>query len=1101
MCRELAAASLRASIPPVMMFSRPSFIGAGCAPRFRFAALVWIGALASTLVAAPPVSTTPVEGLRDASPRTHALVGARIVVAPGQVIEHGTLVLRDGVVAAVGAEVAVPADARVWDVAGATVYPGFIESHATVFLPEAMKPAASTRGALSAAAAGREEPAGGTRAWNPRITPQRSAERALTADAKAAEKLRGLGFTVAHVVPSRGIFRGQTSLVALSGAPFNSSVVRPVVAQSAGFEFGAFAGGGDVRYPTSLMGAIALVRQTLLDAKWYQAVQAGHARQPAAAARPETNEALAALAPVVRGEQALFVQLEDELDVERAQKIAAEFGLRLVLRGTGTEYRVAAQLAAAQTPVVLPLNFPEAPEVETPEKAADVMLDQLQHWELAPSNPARLAAAGVPVAFTTTGLRKEGDFWPRVRDAVKHGLPAGQALAALTTTPAQLLGVAATHGTLEPGRAAHVVVASGDLFTQDDAAIELVFVDGEPFAQDGWQRYDARGTWALTWSGATGPAEIVIRGAKPNRVRAKAGDKDIPVAAQKDGVVLFAPATLFGGDEGTVRLSARGFGDELAGDGALPDGSALRWTARRTGPAPVEPAKKTASGERARKPAPPGKTLASTGIYPAGAFGRAGLPAQPEWVLVKNATLWTSAAAGTLEQADLLVHAGKIERLGRGLAAPAGALVIDATGKHVTPGLIDCHSHIAIQRGVNESGSSVTVEARIEDVLDPTDIDLYRQLAGGVTASNLLHGSANAMGGQNAVIKLRWGVTRASDLLIAGAKPGVKFALGENPVRANGSSSRTRYPISRMGVRETFLDTFRQAADYAHAWDEFNAGRTPLPPRRDLRLEAALEIARGDRVIHIHSYRLDEVLMFIRLAEELQLPVATFQHILEGYKVAPEIAKLGAGASAFADWWAYKFEVIDAIPHAGVMMHRAGVLTSFNSDNAEMARRLNTEAAKAVKYGGLPPAEALKFVTINPAQQLRLGDRIGSLEPGKDADFVIWDREPLSSFARPEQTWIEGRRYFDLQEDAALRTAAATEHAALVQKALPARQRALTGGERSGADADGGDGPPPLPPTLRALAESLYHETDEYRAIYHHGDNVHNCTTHAGGHR
>lgn len=1064
------------------------------------------GAMAAVvLAAAPRTTTTPVEGLRDASPRTHALVNARIVVSPGQVIEKGTLVVRNGVVAAVGAEVAVPADARVWDVAGATVYPGFIESYSTAFLPEAWKPAAPVRPGAPAAATAPET--GGTRAWNPHITPDRDASRALTVDARTAERMRGLGFTVAHIVPARGILRGQTALVSLGGAPLNASLVRAGVAQAAGFEFASFfgGGGGGGGYPSSLMGSIALLRQTLLDAQWYQAVQAAYAKNAAAGAeRPEANDALAALAPVVRGEQLLLVDTQDELDVERVQKLAREFKLRAAVRGNGTEYRLLPRLGAAKTPVVLPLNFPEAPEVETAEKAADVTLDQLQHWELAPSNPGRLAAAGVPVALTTAELRRESEFWSKVRAAVKAGLTAEQALAALTTTPANLFGVGTTHGSLEKGKVANVVVARGDLFTSDDAEIELVFVDGDAFELDSWRRFDARGTWALAFAGAAGPAEIVVRGAKSNRVRAKAGGKDVTALPQKDGVMFLAPAELFGAAAGTVRLSARAFGDELNGTGELPDGTMVRWTAKRTGPAPAEEPRGPRNGEKAaEKPAEKTddkKLIATLGAYPAGAFGRAAAPAQPEWVLVKNATIWTSGPAGVLKNADLLVNAGKIEKVGPNLSAPAGATVIDATGRHVTPGLIDCHSHIAIQRGVNEGGASVTCEVRIEDVLDPTDIDLYRQLAGGVTAANLLHGSANSIGGQNAVIKLRWGAG-ADGLLIAGAKPGVKFALGENPTRANGFAQRTRYPGSRMGVRETILDTFKRAADYEREWADFKAGRTLLPPRRDLRLEAAAEIARGDRVIHIHSYRQDEVLMFVRLAQELKLPVATFQHILEGYKVAPEIAQLGAGASSFADWWAYKMEVIDAIPHNGAMLARAGVITSFNSDNAEMARRLNTEAAKAVKYGGLAPDEALKFVTLNPAKQLKLDARIGSLEPGKDADFVIWDAAPLSSAAKPEQTWIEGRRYFDIAEDAALRTAVAKERAALVQKALPVRQRALAGGGRAGGDegeGGGGDGPP-LPPTLRALYDAFLHETDEYRAIYHQGGDVHNCSTHIGG--
>lgn len=1038
--------------------------------------------LAVSAAAAPRTVTTPVEGLRDASPRVHALVGGRIVVAPGQVIENGTLVLRDGVIAAVGADVKAPADARVWDVTGKTLYAGFIESGTTLFLPEAWKPAAPRADDALPAAPAPPPPATprtGTHSWNSRVTPERAAARVLAPDAKGIEKLRALGFTAANVAPARGMFRGTGALVGTGTAGFNTGLVRPATAQELAFEFGSFV---DRTYPTSLMGAMALVRQTLLDAQWYAAAQAAYAANPAGRERPEANESLAALGAVVAGAQPVLFEISDELDVPRVLGLAAEFKLHAALRGSGTEYRVRDVLASAKVPVVLPLDFPEVPEVEVAERAVDIQLHELQHWELAPANAARLAEAGVPIAFTTAKLRKpETEFWTRVRQTVTRGLAPDAALAALTTTPAGLLGVGATQGTLEAGRAANVVVASGNLFQADDAAIELVWVDGDPFEQEAWERLDARGTWSLAWTGGKGPAELVISGTKPGRLKVKAGDKELAASTpDKRTLLLFAPAGLFGATGGTVRLSATGEGGALTGTGELPDGTALRWTAKRT--APFKP--------EAPKPAVAEKFFASSGVYPAGAYGRAALPEQPAVLLVRNATIWTSGPAGNLESADLLVRAGKIEAVGKNLAAPAGATVIDATGKHVTPGLIDCHSHTAVYRGINEGASAVTVEVRVGDVIDPTDIGLYRQLAGGTTTSNVLHGSANPMGGQNQVIKLRWGAG-AEGMKFAGAKPGVKFALGENVVRANFGAARTRYPMSRMGVPEIMLDTFNQAREYGAAWEAFRTGRTALAPRRDLRLEAALEILQGERLIHIHSYRADEILAFIRLAEQLHLNVATFQHVLEGYKVAPEIARIGAGGSTFSDWWGYKFEVFDAIPYNGALMARAGVNVSFNSDDDELARRLNTEAAKAVKYGGLSPVEALKFVTINPAKQLRIDKQVGSLEAGKDADFVIWNGSPLSTLARPDSTWIDGRRYFDRDEDKQLRAKAATERTALLQKALAERQKALT---RPAGPGGGGDAPPDP-------GHYHYHtdEHGEFRAIYHNGGNTHTCSAQDGG--
>jgi imidazolonepropionase-like amidohydrolase len=1067
---------------------------------FRRAILTASLATAGLAPAAQPPATAPAEGLREAPPRVHALVGGRVAVSPTETLDGATVVIRNGIIEAVGVGIAVPADARVWEVRGRTVFAGFIESESTLFLPAAWKAAgaagrrsedAETPGPVAPAAVSTAtpgataEPAAGARSWNARVTPERLAHRVLTADDRGAEALRNLGFAVAHIVPGRGVFRGQSALVSLGRGGFNTTVVRETVAQPVAFEHGGFGPGS--AYPVSLMGATALLRQTLLDAQWYGEVRARHAR--AGGERPEANDALAALGPVVRGEQPVFFDLDAELDLGRALRVAEEFKLKPILRGSGYEYRVMRDLPRG-VPVVVPLTFPEPPEVEHADRALDVSLDRMEHWELAPDNAARLAAAQTPIALTTAGLRRpETEFWTRVRLAVQRGLPAATALAALTTTPADLLGIGRSHGTVAAGKAANLVVASGDLFRSEEAEIQLMWVDGEAFELEAWRRFDPRGTWRVAWTGAPekAPAEIKITGRSATRLRAAVGGTEATLRADGAAFALLAPARWFGLERGTVRLAAHVEGGGLVGHGELPDGRPVRWRAERT--APAEPGKPAE-----RKAAP---LITQAGKYPAGSYGRAEKPEQPKSVLVRNATIWTSGPAGTVEQSDLLVEAGKIVRVGRGLAAPAGAVVIDGTGRHVSPGLIDCHSHVAIDRGVNEGTHSVTVEVRIGDVLDPTDIGLYRQLAGGLTTSNLLHGSANSMGGQNQVIKLRWG-EGAEGLKFAGAPPGVKFALGENVTRKNSTNPVTRYPISRMGVREIMLDAFARARDYERAWADHRAGKTPLPPRRDLRMEAALELLEGKRIIHIHSYRQDEILAFIRLAQDLQLSVATFQHILEGYKVAREMAALGAGGSAFSDWWAYKHEVIDAIPHAGALMHEAGVVVSFNSDDRELARHLNTEAAKAVKYGGVPPVEALKFVTLNPARQLRIDSRVGSLEPGKDADFVIWNAPPLSGYARVEQTWIDGRRYFDREDDARMRTAAATARAALIQKILPERQRVLGAGGGPGGEGGGGGEEGPGRPTVLQVLQQLAtsHESDTTRGLYHNGSDAHNCTTH-----
>ncbi len=414
------------------------------------------------------------------------------------------------------------------------------------------------------------------------------------------------------------------------------------------------------------------------------------------------------------------------------------------------------------------------------------------------------------------------------------------------------------------------------------------------------------------------------------------------------------------------------------------------------------------------------------------------LPERPAAVLVRNATVWTSGAQGVVEGADLLVVEGRIAAVGKALVPPAGAVEIDATGKHVTPGLIDAHSHSAIDGGVNEGSNTTTAEVRIRGVVDPTSVALYRQLAGGLTAANLLHGSANAIGGQNAVIKLRWGAD-AETLVFDAAPQGIKFALGENPKQSNWNVDERRYPQTRMGVERAIRERFEAALDYRREWREWAAlpaskKRDRVPPRRDFQLEALVEILEGKRDVHAHSYRADEIVMLLRVAEDFGFQVKCFQHVLEGYKVADELAAHGAGASTFSDWWAYKFEVIDAIPYNGAIMWDRGVAVSFNSDSSELARRLNLEAAKAVRYGGVPEAEALKFVTLNPAVQLGIDSRVGSLEKGKDADFVVWSGHPLSTSSRAEQTWVDGRKYFDREEDLARREALAAERAALIER-------------------------------------------------------------------
>jgi imidazolonepropionase-like amidohydrolase len=451
-------------------------------------------------------------------------------------------------------------------------------------------------------------------------------------------------------------------------------------------------------------------------------------------------------------------------------------------------------------------------------------------------------------------------------------------------------------------------------------------------------------------------------------------------------------------------------------------------------------------------------------------------PDAPPVILIQNATILT-VSHGTIEHGSILIKNGKIAEVGTSIKAPKDAQVVDAAGQFVIPGIIDCHSHIAVDGSVNEGSVSVSSIVNIADVLNPDDIDIYRDLAGGVTVANVLHGSANSIGGQTVVIKLRWGLP-ASKLPFDGAVPGIKFALGENPKRSNFSipGSTPRYPATRMGVEETIRAAFAEARDYKKTWDDYDkrvAGgdKKAIPPRRDLRLDPLVEVLEGRRYVHAHCYREDEILMLLRVAKEFGFKVRTLQHVLEGYKVADEIAAAGTGASTFSDWWAYKVEAYDAIPYNAAIMTRRGVVVSINSDDAEEATHLNQEAAKTMKYGGLTHDEALKLVTLNPAIQLGIDKRVGSIDVGKDADLVIYNHDPLSAYAVVQETLIDGRVYFDRKRDISEREAREKEKKALMEKEKKAEEKKA--GEKKPGEGKPGAGKPedkPKPPQADAVS-------------------------------
>jgi len=891
--------------------------------------------IAASLCAADPIAGP---GFTPRPVGTHALVGGRVFTRPGTEFSNATVVIRDGVIVAVGPEVRPPADARVWNLAGLTVYAGFLDpyvvlgTNTTPVSTSGFEPVRQSAPNLTSGAGtgsdprflgipGQERDPGmpGPGSGIPDVLPERRLAAELSPDPKQVEALRELGFTAANFAPGRGILRGQSVLAALGDDGPNRSILQADTAQVVAFAPDPAHDG----YPNSLMGCIAVVRQAWLDARWHASQTAGPG--PARS----FNLSLTALQSTFRANapQPVLAEPGSVLMADRAIQLGTELGWNLQVVASGQEWRRPDLLQNRTIPFIVPVTFPALPKLPDPSDWDAISLDLLRQWDWAPENPAVLRRAGVEIALTTHGLPDRKDFRKNLRAALDRGLSETDALAALTTVPARLCGLSGRLGSIEPGALAHLTIVEGSYF--DPAArIHTVWIDGVPHSMP------------------------------------------------------------------SPKASAR-------------------------------------PADKPKAPEPPQPRLAS-------APGSTRSPiTNPPAILVRNATLWTSSDRGILSNATLFIRGSRIESVGTAPASlPEGTLQIDAAGRHVSPGLIDCHSHSMILGAVNEGTLPSTAMCRIADVINSETDNIHQQLAGGLTIANLLHGSANPIGGQNCVIKLREGAGPDA-LRFTNAPGGIKFALGENVKQANwGDRNTTRFPQTRMGVGTFYINRFTAARQYQQSLDAWRASdRSTPPPRRDLELEAIAEILAGSRLIHCHSYRQDEIVAFLRVMESFGVRVASLQHILEGYKVADEIARHGAGASAFADWWAYKFEVIDAIPYAGSLLHQRGVNVSFNSDSSDHARRLNLEAAKAVKYGDTAEPDALRFVTLNPARQLGIDRWVGSLEPGKDADFVLWSGSPLDSSSVCDQTWIEGTLYFDRSLEPARSRALTQEHAQLVAKA------------------------------------------------------------------
>lgn len=953
------------------------------------------------------------ESVHNKSKNYTVFTNATIYVTPTQKIEKGTLLIQDGKVVAVGNSVSIPKNTITIDLAGKTIYPSFIDIYTSFGIE---KPKANIT-------PGRDRnPMYDTKRvgyyWNESVRPEINSYETFKYDQPKADELLKAGFGVVGTHIADGIAQGTGALVALNNEDNSKQIIANKLTNHLSFSKSALT---NQAYPSSLMGSMALLRQMYLDLDWY--------KKGNSETKDLSLEALANNEKLVQ----IFTS-EDKLNSLRAAKIAKEFGLNYVLKGSGNEFERIEEIKATNAKFIIPISFPEAYDVSNPYLSNQIELADMRFWNQAPTNLKVLSDNGIVFALTTDKLKKIEDFKPNLLRAIKLGFDKTKALEALTTIPAAILGKSDEVGSLKVGSYANFIITSGEVFDEKTVLYEN-WVQGSKFIVNDLGTKDIRGNYDLTVGKDTykwkidGTAEA--QKSEVTTIDAQKVKSTFSIAKNWISLVIKPADTI---KSNYTRLT--GFiekADALSGKAVLSNGEELVWNAVKTSPFVA-----VKDSSKVEKPLP---VMPVT--YPNVAFGDT-KKQTAQTLLFKNATVWTNEKDGILTETDLLIKNGKIAAVGKNIS-DAGATVIDAKGKHITSGIIDEHSHIAISKGVNESGHNSTAEVTIQDVVNSEDINIYRDLAGGVTISQLLHGSANPIGGRSAIVKWKWGAA-PEEMLYKNQPKFIKFALGENVKQANwGIDNPTRFPQTRMGVEQVFTDYFQLAKEYDENWKKFNAGsKKGKAPRVDLELQTLAEILNKERFITCHSYIESEILMLMNVAEKFNFRVNTFTHILEGYKVADKMKEHGVGASTFSDWWAYKFEVNDAIPFNGPIMHNAGLVVAYNSDDAEMSRRLNQEAAKAVKYGNISEEDAWKFVTLNPAKLLHIDDKVGSLKVGKDADVVLWSENPLSIYAKAEKTIIEGVVYFDIEKDAQKQLAITKERSELIGQMLQEKNKGNT---------------------------------------------------------
>lgn len=927
-----------------------------------------------------------------------AITNATIVTKPGTVITNGTIILKDGKIQSIGSGISIPSGAVVQNANGNYIYPSFIEPYGDFGME---KPKSVSRSNTPQYDEGRKG-----YYWNDHIRAEQDAMDFYKYDKKAAQSMLEAGYGTVQTHLHDGIARGTGMLVALNN---NGNDGDRILKTDSGQFFSLTRSSQTAQsYPTSLMGTLALLRQAHFDANWYE--------------KGNSNTTDLSLEAMIANKNLVqIIDAGDKKNVLRVDKLGDRVGKQFVIVGGHDSYEMIADVKNTNASLIVPVNFPAAYDVTNPYQEWYVNLSDMRDWKNAPGNPYVLSQQGINYAITTKGLKKPSELMSNLKQAMEYGLTADQALAAITTKPAQILGVSNLVGTLENGKIASFIMTSGPLF-EDDTKIYENWVQGSKHVIKDRNRADVDGTYTTTIAGDSYEMKISGDGKKISiqQDSTKLGGK-----VNYDGNWINITASNKDSEvRDFIRMTSRieDGTDNLTGTAYLPNGNEVSFTAIKGASSEKEKKEKEAKARKEMLPL----------TYPNVGYGMATKP-QEETILYRNATVWTNEKDGILENTDVLVKNGKISKIGTNLSA-SGARVIDATGKHLTSGIVDEHSHIAIDNGVNEAGHNSTAEVTIEDVVDPEDVNIYRDLAGGVTTAQLLHGSANPIGGRSAIIKMKWGYS-ADDMIYSDSPKFIKFALGEN-VKQSRYQNGVRFPQTRMGVEQVFEDFFTRAREYGESKGKKNF-------RYDEEMEVILEILKGERFVSCHSYVQTEINMLMKVAEKHGFRINTFTHILEGYKMADKMREHGVGGSTFSDWWAYKYEVNDAIPYNAAIMHSQGVVTAINSDDAEMSRRLNQEAAKAVKYGGVSEEEAWKMVTLNPAKLLHIDDRTASIKKGKDADLVLWSDNPLSVSATAVVTMIDGIVFFDKERDLRFRESIKKERQQLINEMIAAKNKGL----------------------------------------------------------